>query len=164
MEMSDLYQLGRRLAEIALEDMGANELGLAPGEFLVLQDLYLNERSPIKDIARRTGLAQSRVSTSVRSFTERGWVTTSADPDDGRKTLVDLTADIRAAGSQRRAARADRALTAALAAADDDERAALTSALARLHQLLVAGHAPRRFPDPTPAPPAPSARDGRRPA
>lgn len=32
MEMGDLYQLGRRLAVLALEDMGANELGLAPGE------------------------------------------------------------------------------------------------------------------------------------
>src|SRR5262249_1280131 len=63
MEMSDLYQLGRRLAEIALADMGAGELDLTPGEFLVLQDLFLNGQSAIGDIAARTGLAQSRVST-----------------------------------------------------------------------------------------------------
>ncbi|MFF2808116.1 MarR family winged helix-turn-helix transcriptional regulator [Streptomyces sp. NPDC058000] len=159
MEMSDLYQLGRRLAEIALEDMGANELGLAPGEFLVLQDLFLNGRSAIKDIAQRTGLAQSRVSTSVRTFTERGWAATSADPDDGRKTLVDLTDDVRATGGKRRASRADRTLTAALAAADEDERAALTAALARLYQLLVADQAPHRFPAPSSGPPV---RKGRR--
>ncbi|MFI6686535.1 MarR family winged helix-turn-helix transcriptional regulator [Streptomyces sp. NPDC050485] len=156
--MSDLYQLGRRLAEIALEDMGANELGLAPGEFLVLQDLFLNGRSAIKDIAQRTGLAQSRVSTSVRSFAERGWATTSADPHDGRKTLVDLTDDVRTAGSKRRVGRADKTLTQALAAADDDERATLTAALARLHQLLVAEQAPRRFPDPAPGPTPRTAR------
>ncbi|MFJ8311657.1 MULTISPECIES: MarR family winged helix-turn-helix transcriptional regulator [unclassified Streptomyces] len=159
MEMSDLYQLGRRLAEIALEDMGADELGLAPGEFLVLQDLFLNGRSPIKDIAQRTGLAQSRVSTSVRSFTERGWATTSADPGDGRKTLVDLTEDVRAAGTKRRASRADKTLTAALAGAGEDERATLTAALTRLHQLLVADQTPRRFPD---AASGPSVRKTRR--
>ncbi|OMI35691.1 transcriptional regulator, MarR family protein [Streptomyces sparsogenes DSM 40356] len=147
MEMSDLYQLGRRLAEIALEDMGADAPHLAPGEFLVLQDLFLNGRSAVGDIAKRTGLAQSRVSTSVRALAGRNWVTTAADPSDGRKTLVDVTEPIRAAGQQRRAGRADKALTNALARADDTERAALIAALERLHQLLVAGRTQRRFPD-----------------
>jgi MarR family 2-MHQ and catechol resistance regulon transcriptional repressor len=97
----------------------------------------------------------------ARSFTERGWVVTSTDPDDGRKTLVDLTAGIRAASTERRASHADKALAAALAAADDDERAALIAALARLHRLLVADHAPRRFPD---RPFAPPTQKGGRPA
>lgn len=145
--MSDLYQLGRRLAEIALEDMGADAPGLAPGEFLVLQDLFLNGRSAVGDIAKRTGLAQSRVSTSVRALAGRSWVTTAADPADGRKTLVDVTEVIRTAGEQRRAGRADKTLANALADVDDKERAALIAALARLHQLLVADHRPRRFPD-----------------
>ncbi|MFJ5224353.1 MarR family winged helix-turn-helix transcriptional regulator [Streptomyces sp. NPDC088400] len=147
MEMSDLYQLGRRLAEIALEDMGAGAPDIAPGEFLVLQDLFLNGRSAVGDIAKRTGLAQSRVSTGVRALAGRNWVATAADPADGRKTLVDLTEAIRAASEQRRAGRADKALTDALAGVDDEERGALIAALARLHQLLVADHAPRRFPD-----------------
>ena len=145
-EMTDLYQLGRRLAEIALADMGAGELDLAPGEFLVLQDLFLNGRSPIRDIAARTGLAQSRVSTSVRAFTERGWAVTSADPADGRKTLVDLTDEVRAAGAQRRGSRAEGTLVTALADVGPAERDALIAALGRLHQLLVAGQPPRRFP------------------
>ncbi|MBF9070685.1 MarR family winged helix-turn-helix transcriptional regulator [Streptacidiphilus fuscans] len=121
--------------------------GLAPGEFLVLQDLFLNGRSAVGDVAKRTGLAQSRVSTSVRSFVERGWAVTSADPADGRKTLVDLTAEVRTAGAKRREGRADRTLTSALSAAEPEERATLVAALARLHQLLVAGEVPRRFPD-----------------
>lgn len=147
--MSELYQLGRRLAEIALADMGADELGLTPGEFLVLQDLFLNGRSAVGDIAKRTGLAQSRASTSVRVFVDRGWATTAADPADGRKTLVDLTDAVRTAGQARRAARADQRLSATLAAAGahDDELGVLTTALQRLHQLLVAGQAPHRFPD-----------------
>ena len=158
--MTDLYQLGRRLAEIALADMGAGELDLAPGEFLVLQDLFLNGRSPIRDIAARTGLAQSRVSTSVRAFTERGWAVTSADPADGRKTLVDLTEEVRAAGAQRRGSRAEGTLVTALADVGPAERDALIAALGRLHQLLVAGQPPRRFPT-SPAGPAKRGYGGR---
>ena len=147
--MSDLYQLGRRLAELALTDMGADELGLSTGEFLVLQDLFLNGRSAVGEIAKRTGLAQSRVSTGVRGFIDRGWALSESDPADGRKTLVDLTPEIRTAGQARRAARADRTLTKALteAGVDEQEVDALTAALARLHHVLVAGQAPRRFPD-----------------
>jgi DNA-binding MarR family transcriptional regulator len=147
--MSDLYQLGRRLAEIALSDMGADELGLTPGEFLVLQDLFLNGGGPVGDIAKRTGLAQSRVSTSVRAFVERGWAVTAPDPDDGRKTLVDLTADVRTAGQARRAAAGDPTLTTRLvqAGASAEEAEQLGTALARLHQLLMTGQTPRRFPE-----------------
>src|SRR5262249_310927 len=124
-EMTDLYQLGRRLAEIALADMGAGELDLAPGEFLVLQDLFLHGPRPLRDIAARPGLAQGRVSTSARAFTERGWAVPSADPADGRKTLVDLTEEVRAAGAQRRGSRADGTLAAALADVGPAERDAL---------------------------------------
>ena len=151
--MSDLYQLGRRLAEIALADMGAGELDLTPGEFLVLQDLFLNGRSAIGDIAARTGLAQSRVSTSVRSFIQRGWAITSGDPADGRKTLVDLNEQVRAAGARRRESRAEGSLATALAAVGPTERDALIASLDRLHQLLVAGQPPRRFPAPPSASP-----------
>ncbi|MGF1425636.1 MarR family winged helix-turn-helix transcriptional regulator [Kitasatospora sp. LaBMicrA B282] len=151
MEMSDLYQLGRRLAEIALTDMGADELDLAPGEFLVLQDLTLNGRSSVTDITKRTGLAQSRVSTGVRALTARGWTHTAADPDDGRRTLVDLTPEVRTAATQRRAARADDSLrtTLAQAGAGEQEIPALLTGLARLHALLVAGQSPQRFPEPS---------------
>lgn len=145
--MSDLYQLGRRLAEVALEDMGADVPHIAPGEFLVLQDLYLHGSSAVGDIAKRTGLAQSRASTSVRALADRTWVTTTTDPADGRKTLVDLTETIRAASAQRRAGRADKALTNVLSEVDEHERDTLIAALTRLHQLLVTDHAPRRFPD-----------------
>ncbi|MEZ0094908.1 MarR family winged helix-turn-helix transcriptional regulator [Streptacidiphilus sp. EB129] len=149
--MSDLYQLGRRLAEIALADMGADELDLAPGEFLVLQDLTLNGRSSVSDITKRTGLAQSRVSTGVRALTTRGWTRTEADPNDGRRTLVDLTPEIRAAAAARRAARADDNLRTTLtdAGANPSELPTLTAGLTRLHQLLVRDQSPRRFPNPT---------------
>jgi DNA-binding MarR family transcriptional regulator len=75
-------------------------------------------------------------------------VVTSADPADGRKTLVDLTEEVRAFGAQRRRSWAEGTLAAALADAGPAERDALIAALGRLHQLLVAGQPPRLFPAP----------------
>ena len=136
--MSQLYQLGRRLSEIALREMGADELGLTPSEFLVLQDLFMNGQSSISETVHRTGLAQSRVSTSVARFVERGWVTTAPDPDDGRKTLAQVTDAVRRQGNRRRARVADDALATALpSTVTSRELASLLRALNRLHELLV---------------------------
>jgi DNA-binding MarR family transcriptional regulator len=144
MEMSGLYQLGRRLSEIALEHMGAGNLDLTPGEFMVLHDLFMNGESSISDSVRRTGLAQSRVSTSVAGFVERGWAVRAADPRDGRKTLVRLTDSLRAEGNRRRARRADDAPGGILSEVPPAERAGLLQALDRLHHLLVEGSPPPR--------------------
>ena len=136
--MSDLYQLGRRLTELAYQGMGADRLGLTPSEFLVLRDLFMNGESSIGEVVGRTGLAQSRVSTAVATLRGRGWVTTKADPADGRRTLAGVTDAVRAEGDSRRAGSAETALAAVLADAEPGERAQLAAALARLHELLVA--------------------------
>jgi DNA-binding MarR family transcriptional regulator len=139
MLMSELYQLGRRLSDLALEQMGAGELDLTPSEFLVLQDLFMNGQSSISDTVHRTGLAQSRVSTSVARFVDRGWVTTSPDHADGRKTLAQVTDSVRQQGNRRRARSVDDALAAAVPSTlSARERAGLARSLHRLHQLLVA--------------------------
>lgn len=136
--MSELYRLGRRLAELALEQMGASEIGLTPSEFLVLEDLFRNGQSSISDTVQRTGLAQSRVSTSVARFVDRGWVSTAPDPADGRKTLAQVTDTVRRQGNRRRARGVEDALSAALPTTiTARERASLLTALQRLHELLV---------------------------
>jgi MarR family 2-MHQ and catechol resistance regulon transcriptional repressor len=139
-ELSDLYQLGRRLTELAYQGMGGSELDLTPSEFLVLRDLFMNGKSSITDTVNRTGVAQSKVSTSVAKFRDRGWVTTTPDPNDGRKTLATVTDEIKLQGDRRRARSATDALNLVLAAADPDERDELAAALERLHQLLVGDH------------------------
>ena len=136
--MSDLYRLGRRLSELAYQGMGADRLELTPGEFLVLRDLFVFGESSIGDAVARTGLAQSRVSTAVGVLRGRGWVTTRADPADGRKTLATVTDTVRAEGEGSRAGSADPVLALVLAGAEPDERDQLAGALARLHELLVA--------------------------
>jgi DNA-binding MarR family transcriptional regulator len=140
-DLSDLYQLGRQLTELAYQGMGGAELDLTPSEFLVLRDLFMNGRSSITDTVRRTGLAQSKVSTSVAKFRDRGWVTTTPDPGDGRKTLAGVTEQVKLEGDRRRARPVD-PLNLVLADADPAERAQLAGALERLHELLV-GHQPR---------------------
>jgi MarR family 2-MHQ and catechol resistance regulon transcriptional repressor len=140
MEMSDLYQLGRRITELAYEGMGAGELDISPSEFLVLRDLYMNGDSSISETVARTGLAQSRVSTSVANLRDRGWIETERDPDDGRKTIARVTGQVRLEGERRRERSAGDALDRLLAGARPSERAQLERALERLHELLVRPH------------------------
>jgi DNA-binding MarR family transcriptional regulator len=140
MEMSDLYQLGRRLTDLAYRGMGGSELDLTPSEFLVLRDLFMNGESSISDTVARTGLAQSKVSTSVAKLRDRDWVHTSPDPRDGRKTLAQVTDTVKRQGDRRRAQSAQDALDLVLAGADPDERRQLAAALERLHELLVTDH------------------------
>lgn len=139
--MSDLYQLGRRLTELAYEGMGAADLEISPSEFLVLRDLYMNGESSISETVERTGLAQSRVSNSVANLRERGWVVTDTDPKDRRKTLARVAKQVRLEGERRRGKSAAAALDRLLAGAKPSERAQLAKALDRLHQLLVEPHA-----------------------
>lgn len=130
-------QLGRRLTDLAYRGMGGAELELTPSEFLVLRDLFMNGRSSITDTVNRTGLAQSKVSSSVAKLRDRGWVATTPDPDDRRKTLAAVTEQVKLQGDRRRSRSAQDALDSVLADAKPDERAQLAAALERLHQLLV---------------------------
>jgi len=136
--MSDLYQLGRRLTDLANQGMGAPELDVSPSEFMVLRDLVMNGRSSITDTVGRTGLAQSRVSTSVKALAGRGWVVTLSDPADGRRTLAEVTPEVAAEASHRRGRNVTDALDAVLADCPPTERDQLADALRKLHQLLVA--------------------------
>jgi hypothetical protein len=77
--MSDLYQLGPPLTDLANQGMiECPKLDISPSKLLVLRDLVKNGRSPITGIVARTGRAQSRVSTCVKTL---------SDPTDGRRTL-----------------------------------------------------------------------------
>jgi DNA-binding MarR family transcriptional regulator len=58
------------------------------GPSLVLRDVFANPGSSITDITTRTGLPQSYVSESVARLRGQRILQTSADPADGRRTLV----------------------------------------------------------------------------
>jgi len=67
---------------------GSRAPGMPTGPSLVLRDVFAHPDSSISDVTARTGLPQSYVSESVARLRDQGIVETSADPSDGRRTLV----------------------------------------------------------------------------
>jgi DNA-binding MarR family transcriptional regulator len=119
MNALDLYLLGRRLMKIgegAMRPPGAPPV--PTGVRLIVTDIAEHPGSPIGEIARRTGLPQSHVSQSVARLRERGAVETEGDPNDGRRTLVRLSASVSARAARHGAAHID-ALLAEAAGLDD---------------------------------------------
>lgn len=91
----------------------------------------------LSDLAGEIGLDASTVSRHVRSLEQGGYVTRTADPDDGRATLLNVAP----AGREALAAALARfraALTSALSEWDDKDRATLTALVGRLGDDLAA--------------------------
>ena len=137
MQMHQLYKLGRTLIDAAQRAQGATETGMSASEFVVLRDLFLNGQSSISQIVVRTDIAQSRVSTCIKQLVQRGWVLTTSDPTDGRKTLASVTERVKDEGARRRAMNAQDALGPLLTKCSAKERHAITNALERLYELAV---------------------------
>ena len=87
---------------------------LPAGPSLVLRDVFVHPGSSIGDITARTGLPQSYVSESVAKLRGQGILETSADPGDGRRTLVRVSAQHPRTVAAKGSAPVDAALTAAL--------------------------------------------------
>jgi DNA-binding MarR family transcriptional regulator len=132
----DLYLLGRRLMKVGESAMrGPDAPAIPSGLRLIVTDIAENTGSSIGEIAARTGLPQSYVSTSVARLRDRGAVETAGDPRDGRRTLVRLTESIPARAARRGGVPIDAAL-AEEAGLDDpaDVVAALEVLLAGLRR------------------------------
>ena len=97
MRTVDLIWLGERLADIGRQEMRAQQPGVPAAEFVVMRHVVEGPPCTITSLARRTGYAQSRVSTAVASLVERGWAQTESDPSDARRTLVSAPDHIRRA-------------------------------------------------------------------
>jgi hypothetical protein len=103
------------------------------GPSLVLRDVFANPGSSITDITARTGLPQSYVSESVARLRDQGIVQTSADPADGRRTLVRVSAQHPRTVAAKGSAPVDAALAAALG--EPDGGAAVTKIIGTLKAL-----------------------------
>ena len=115
MNALDLIMLGRQLARIGEEVLRGTQVQAMPtGRSLVLRDVFAHPDSSITDITGRTGLPQSYVSESVARLRDQGIVQTSADPADGRRTLVRVTAQHPRTVVAKGSASVDAALAAAL--------------------------------------------------
>lgn len=134
MNALDLIMLGRQLTKIGEEVLrGSAAQAMPAGPSLVLRDVFAHQDSPIGDIAGRTGLPQSYVSESVARLRDQGIVETAADPADGRRTLVRVSAQHPRTVAAKGSAPVDAALAAALGeSTDESEVIRLIEALSEL--------------------------------
>jgi DNA-binding MarR family transcriptional regulator len=132
MNALDLIMLGRQLTKIGEEVLrGSAHQGMPAGPSLVLRDVFAHPDSSITDVTARTGLPQSYVSESVARLRDQGIVETSADPADGRRTLVRVTAEHPRTVAAKGSVPVDVALAAALGnSADTGEIVGMLAALA----------------------------------
>ena len=130
--------LGRRLIRIGEAVLRGSAAQPRPnGQELVLRDVLANPGSSISEITVRTGLPQSYVSQTVAGFRDHGLLETSADAQDGRRTLVRISAQHLRDVARKGSAPAGEALAEALAdpgsgPAAAELIAALTEVAARL--------------------------------
>ncbi|MEH0507581.1 MarR family transcriptional regulator [Streptomyces scabiei] len=123
----ELFLLGRALMKIgegALPEPpgGADRYaGSARVVLAVAGDITAHPDSAVGEIAARTGLPQSQVSSAVARLKEAGAVHTAPDPADRRRVLVRQAAGVSDRVAQVRAAGIEEALTLALGS-DDPQR------------------------------------------
>ncbi|MBL1104354.1 MarR family transcriptional regulator [Streptomyces sp. 5-8] len=147
----ELFLLGRTLMKIGEQAMPRVEAG-TPGStrsvLIVLGDLVSHPGTTVGEIAARTGLPQSQVSTAVARLEQAGSVDTEPDPADRRRRLIRPAAKPSARVAEVRSANVDDALTAALAgpdgtAPDPDAVREVTQALELLARRLTPSIAAR---------------------
>jgi len=78
----------REIAQVATANDG--ERPVAASTVAIVEDVTDHPQSPITEVARRTGLAQSLVSRTVERLQAHGVFAVGRDPADGRRTLVSV--------------------------------------------------------------------------
>ncbi|WP_327683638.1 MarR family winged helix-turn-helix transcriptional regulator [Kitasatospora sp. NBC_00458] len=123
----ELFLLGRTLMKIGEQAMPRPEAeagaetaarGSVRSVLVTLGDVVAHPGATVGEIAARTGLPQSQVSTAVARLVEAGSVETEPDPGDRRRRLVRPTEEPSARVAEVRAAGIDAALAAALGGTD----------------------------------------------
>ncbi|MFD7479082.1 MarR family winged helix-turn-helix transcriptional regulator [Streptomyces sp. NPDC059837] len=138
----DLFLLGRTLMKIGETAMPEPEGGAARhggstrSVLIVASDLATHPDSAVGEIAARTGLPQSQVSTAVARLKEAGAVITAPDPADRRRLLVRQAPRLSGRVAEVRATTIDDALAAALGDSTPEQLAEVTAALGVLARHL----------------------------
>ncbi|WP_406835316.1 MarR family winged helix-turn-helix transcriptional regulator [Streptomyces sp. AHU1] len=130
----ELFLLGRTLMKIGEAAMPEPEGGERHGGgvrsvLIVASDVAAHPGSAVGEIAARTGLPQSQVSTSVARLKEAGAVVTAPDPADRRRLLVRQAPELSARVAEVRATTIEDALATALADSTPEDRKEVADAL-----------------------------------
>ena len=98
MDAGRLHKLARVLRDLAIDATSEAVEGRPnAAEVLVAMDLFEHSPTTVGEIATRTGVVQSQVSTVAAALREAGVVTREADPCDRRRTLLVVPATARKA-------------------------------------------------------------------
>lgn len=138
-----LFLLGRALMKI-----GENALPEPPGGpgryagstrmvLIVASDIAEHPDSAVGEIAARTGLPQSQVSTAIGRLKEAGTVVTTTDPTDRRRALVTQAPTASDRLTEVRATSIVPALAEALGTDDPAQIAKVTASLDQLADALL---------------------------
>jgi DNA-binding MarR family transcriptional regulator len=76
------------MAVLATADPG--ELPLSAGDVAIAEDIAHHEGTSIRQIAERTGFAQSLVSKTVAAMRDAGILVTRVDPHDRRRVVISV--------------------------------------------------------------------------
>lgn len=139
----DLFLLGRALMKIgedALPEPPGGEgkyAGSARMVLIVASDIAEHPESAVGEIAARTGLPQSQVSTAIARLKEAGTVQTAADPTDRRRALVKQAPGVSDRLVEVRETTINDALTKALSTDDPARVAQMAECLEQLAQDLL---------------------------
>jgi DNA-binding MarR family transcriptional regulator len=104
---------------------------------IVVSDIAAHPDSAVGEVAARTGLPQSQVSTAVARLKEAGAVVTAPDAADRRRLLVRQAPQVSDRVGQVRMTTIDAALSAALGADDPERIAEIIDALETLSRHLT---------------------------
>ncbi|MFF3516940.1 MarR family winged helix-turn-helix transcriptional regulator [Streptomyces sp. NPDC002573] len=139
----DLFLLGRALMKIGEQALpqpsggAARYAGSTRTVLVVASDIAEHPDSAVGEIAARTGLPQSQVSTAVARLKEAGSVQTAPDPADRRRVLVRQAAETSERVAEVRASDIREALAAALGSEDAERLREVNAALELLADALA---------------------------
>ncbi|MFF1835664.1 MarR family winged helix-turn-helix transcriptional regulator [Streptomyces sp. NPDC058231] len=143
MNAVELFLLGRTLMKLGEDAMPEPPGGADrhPGStrltLIVASDIATHPDTAVGEIATRTGLPQSQVSTAVARLKEAGSVLAAPDPSDRRRMLVRQADDRSERVAQVRAAGIGRTLASALGTDDPERLDQVASALDLLARHLM---------------------------
>jgi DNA-binding MarR family transcriptional regulator len=141
----ELFLLGRTLMKIGEDALpeppggAARYAGSTRTVLVVASDIASHPDSAVGEIAARTGLPQSQVSTAVARLKVAGSVQAGTDPKDRRRVLVRQAAEPSERVARIRAGDVTEALAAALGTTDSARLQEVITALETLTRALAPG-------------------------
>ena len=134
----ELFLLGRKLAKLGLEAIPPSGFHkLPPTAQAVLVDVFEHPGTSIGEIVQRTQLPQSQISAAVARFREVKVFSTSPDPADRRRTLVQEAPGVADKARARTSVPIDETIAGALASGGPGEVAEIVSSLELLAARLM---------------------------